>query len=128
MKGEKSLIYEEESYQIIEILYDVYNDLGFGHKEKLYQKAIAKEFENNNILFRQQLRANIEYKKEKIDVYILDFLVFEKIVIGLKQGRYFSRKDITQLFSYLKATGLKLGLLAYFTEEGIKIKRIMDLK
>ncbi len=124
----RGFIYEKESYKIIGIIYEVFNELGYGHKEKFYQKAIAKEFEKRKILFKEQSRAKIKYKGKELGIYILDFLVFDKIVIELKQGKHFSKSDIRQLYSYLKATKLKLGLLVYFTSQGIRVKRIVNLE
>lgn len=62
------------------------------------------------------------------DKYILDFLYENIIVIELKQGDSFSKRNINQIYSYLKATGLKLGLLINFTRSGVKFKRIVNLK
>jgi GxxExxY protein len=63
-----------------------------------------------------------------LGVYILDFLVFEKIIIELKQKSFISAKDIDQLYKYLRATNLKLGLIVTFTKEGAKCKRVVNLK
>jgi GxxExxY protein len=57
----------------------------------------------------------------------LDFLYEDIIVIELKQGNGFSKRNINQIYSYLKATGLKLGLLINFTRDGVKFKRIVNL-
>lgn len=127
-KSKNKLVYEKESYEVIGIVYEVFNKLGYGHKEKFYQKAIAEEFRSKNIPFRQELRVKIKYKEKELGVYILDFLVFDKIVIELKQGNNFSRQNIKQLYSYLKATNLKLGLLINFASQGIRVKRIANLR
>jgi len=124
----RDLIYAKECYEIIGIIFGVFNEVGYGYKEHFYQKAIAKAFEKNNIEFREQLRAKVKFRDEDLGILILDFLVFGKIVIELKQKRYFSQRDINQLYSYLKATNLKLGLLIYFTKDGIRYKRIVNLR
>jgi GxxExxY protein len=65
---------------------------------------------------------------KEIGEYILDFLYEDNIVIELKQGDGFSKRNINQIYSYLKATNLKLGLLINFTRNGVKFKRIVNLK
>jgi len=128
VKTKRELIYADECYKIVGIIFGVFNEVGFGYKESFYQKAIAKAFEKNNIDFKEQLRAKVKFRDEDLGILILDFLVQNKIVIELKQKRYFSQRDINQLYSYLKATNLKLGLLVYFTKDGIRYKRIVNLK
>jgi len=128
VETKRKLIYADECYKIIGIIFGVFNEVGYGYKENYYQRAIAKTFEKNNIQFKEQLRAKVRFKNEDLGILILDFLVFGKIVIELKQKRYFSQRDINQLYSYLKATNLKLGLLVYFTKDGIRYKRIVNLK
>lgn len=128
MKQREDLIYKEECYKIVGLIFEVFNSVGYGHKEKFYQKAIANIFAENNIIFKEQLKARVKFRGKEIGYYFFDFLVLNKIVIELKQKNYFSKKDIEQLYSYLKAVNLELGILVYFTKEGIKFKRIVNLK
>lgn len=121
------LVYADETYDIIGMMYDVWNNIGFGHKEIFYQKAIAEIFRKNGKKFKEQLRLKVQYMGKDIGIYILDFLYEENIVIEIKQGENFSKKDINQVYYYLKATKLKLGLLIHFTRKGIKFKRIVNL-
>lgn len=127
-KTKKDIIYAEECYRIMGIIFEVYNDLGFGHKEQFYQKAISKAFKKNEINFKEQLRYKIRYKDEDLGVYILDFLVFDKIIIELKQRDFFSTSDIKQINQYLRAMNLKLGILVHITSKGVRYKRILNLK
>jgi GxxExxY protein len=114
------LIYPEETYEIIGMMYDVWNGIGFGHKENFYQKAIAEIFRKNAKEFKEQLRLRVCYKEKELGMYILDFLYEGKIVIEIKQGENFSKRDINQIYYYLKATKLKLGLLIHFIRKGIE--------
>lgn len=109
------------------LIFEVFNELGYGHKESVYQKAIAKSFADDGIEFKEQLRYKLKYKGKELGIYIFDFLVFNNIIIELKQRDFFSSKDISQLYKYLKATGLKLGLIVHFTSKGIRYKRIVNL-
>ncbi len=124
----EDLIYKDECYKIIGLVFSVFNELGYGHKEKFYQNAIANIFTENKISFKKELKAKVKFRGEDVGYYFFDFLVFDKIVVELKQKNYFSKKDIDQLYSYLKAMNLKLGLLIYFTKNGVRYKRIINLK
>lgn len=63
-----------------------------------------------------------------LGIYVFDFIYEEKIVVELKQGENFSKQNINQVYAYLKATNLKLGLLINFTRKGVKFKRIVNIK
>lgn len=127
MKTNKDIIYADETYEIVGMMYDVWDEIGFGHKESFYQKAVANIFETNKKKFKEQLRLKVKMKNIEIGEYILDFLYEDIIVIELKQGNGFSKRNINQIYSYLKATGLKLGLLINFTRGGVKFKRIVNI-
>jgi GxxExxY protein len=128
MKTRNDIIYADEVYEIVGMMYDVWNEIGFGHKENFYQKAVAEIFSKNKKNFKEQLRLRVQSSGKEIGEYILDFLYEDIIVIELKQGDVFSKRYINQIYSYLKATGLKLGLLVNFTRTGVKFKRIVNLK
>jgi GxxExxY protein len=127
METKKNLIYADECYRIMGLIFQVFNDIGYGHKENFYQKALAKVFNTDNVPFREQLRCKLKYKGEDLGLYIFDFLVFDKIIIEIKQKNYLSYKDIQQVYKYLKAASLKLGLIVTFTSKGVKYKRIVNL-
>ncbi len=127
-KNKVDLIYPELSYKIIGILYDVLNELGSGHKENYYQKATSAALFKSNISFKEQVYLPITFKDINIGKYFLDFLIDEKIVLEIKANDHFSRKNIGQIFSYLKATNLKLGILANFSGNEVKFKRILNIR
>jgi GxxExxY protein len=122
------LIFKEESYQIMGCCFEVFNNLGPGLRESSYQKALEKVFETKDIRFKSQ-----QYVPNKIDQKVvgrnyLDFLINDKIAIEIKAGDHFFRKDIDQLYSYLKSSNLQLGLLINFTKDGVLSKRILNIK
>lgn len=127
MRTNKDIVYADEVYEIIGMMYSIWDEIGFGHKENFYQKAVAEMFEKNKKKFKEQLRLKVKMNDTEIGEYILDFLYEDMIVIELKQGNMFSKRHINQIYSYLKATGLKLGLLINFTRDGVKFKRIVNL-
>ena len=77
--------------------------------------------------FDKELPAKVRYKDKFIGIYYFDFLIENKIVLELKVRNYFSRKDINQLFSYLKSKDMKLGIIAHFTKSGVKFKRVVNI-
>ena len=123
----KTLIYPETSYKIVGILFNVYNELGFGYQEKYYYKAIREGLQKNGLSFQEQLPISIKYLDAKIGTYYIDFLVDNTVVLEIKQGERFLKKHFDQVLAYLKSTNLKLGILAGFTSNGIKFKRILNI-
>lgn len=122
------LMYPELSYKIVGILFSVFNELGYGYKEKYYEQAVAEHFLQNKIKFNRQLPYKIEYLGKVIGINYLDFLVEDKVILELKQGNYFSRQNIKQVNVYLKITHLQLAILANFTSQGILFKRLVNIK
>ncbi|MBU4369186.1 GxxExxY protein [Patescibacteria group bacterium] len=127
IKSTTELIYPDLSYKITGILFEVFKDLGAGYQEKYYQRAISISLKENGLKFKEQVSIPLEYKSHKIGRLILDFLIEDKIVLEIKKGNYFSPSNIKQINAYLKATDLKLGLLANFTSSGVKFKRILNI-
>jgi len=123
----KDLLYPELSYQIIGILFDVSNDMGYGYQEKYYQKAVSEKLKESNINFKEQFPINIVFNDNRIGRYFLDFLIEDKIILEIKKMDKFLKGNIDQTYAYLKSTNLKLGILANFTKKGIQYKRIINL-
>ncbi|KKS65826.1 MAG: hypothetical protein UV40_C0025G0002 [Parcubacteria group bacterium GW2011_GWA1_42_7] len=121
------LLYKELSYKIIGVLYDVFNELGYGYQEKYYQKAIALALKEKEIKFKEQVYIPLKFKDNIIGKYFLDFLIEDKLILEIKKGDKFHKSTITQIFAYLKSFNIKLGVIANFTKNGIKIKRIINL-
>ncbi len=106
----------------------MYKELGFGHKEKYYGNAIAEGLKEAGIPFTPQLYSPLLFKGKVIGKYFLDFLIDSTIVLEIKKGDVYShQKQIEQVFSYLKVNNLKLGILAQFTSEGVKYRRVVNV-
>jgi GxxExxY protein len=127
MENEGKLIYEELSYKIIGCLFEVFNKIGGCHKEVVYQRALAALFRREKIGFREQVYQPLEVGDSKVGSYYLDFLIEEKIILEIKRKVRLSAIDYQQVKQYLKATGLKLGILASFTEKKVKHERVLNL-
>jgi len=63
--------------------------MGYGHKERFYQKAVANGFKNINLIFKEQLPVRIRYKNKLIGIYYFDFLIENKIILEIKVRNYF---------------------------------------
>lgn len=120
------LLYKELSYKIVGCFFEVYNQLNYGHREKVYQQALVNEFKLKSITFSRELYFPIKYKDSIVSRYYFDFLVEDKIVVELKVAEDFYQKDINQLLSYLKAKNYRLGLLVLFSKKGLQYKRILN--
>ena len=118
-------IHGELSYRVIGILYKIYNTMGSGFQEKYYQKAIRKVLEKEGLPFLEQVRMDIDVEGAQIGRYYIDFAIDHKIALEIKARSFISQRDIRQILGYLKKSGLEVGLLAAFSSEGLKIKRLL---
>jgi len=123
----EDLLYPELSYELVGALFDVSNALGGQHQEKYYQKAVSVELSHKGIKFKQQVRVPLSYRNERIGSYYADFIIDGKILLEIKKNKAFTPKNIEQVLGYLKAYDLKLGILANFTDNGLRFKRIVNI-
>jgi len=121
------LIYPELSYQINGCAFKIHNKLGYGHLEKVYQKALKIEFEKEKFTFVDLKQLPVIYSDQKVSTYVPDFLIEDKIVIDLKRSGRITPEDYEQLKRYLRRTGYKLGLIIHFGSEGVISKRVLNL-
>jgi GxxExxY protein len=126
MIQKQDLIYPELSYKLVGLAYNVHNELGHGHLEKIYQKAYAKELKEAGISFKEQAPYQVIYKEEVIGNNYLDFLIENKVIIELKRSDFHSKKYVDQISNYIKVSDLKLAILINFTSNGVRIKRIVN--
>ncbi len=123
------LIFKEESYKIIGCCFEVYNDLGPGFLEAVYQEALSIEFSKQGIPFIEQAEMNVFYKGIELKKkYYPDFLCFDEIILEIKAMETFSPTDESQLLNYLKGTKKPLGLLVNFGGEKLQYKRFANTK
>ncbi len=121
-----SLLYPKESYKITGALYEVHKELGPGLLEKVYQEALEKELRMQGIPFEREKCFNILYKGMVLDqMYIADFVCYDKIVVELKSVETLMPIHTAQVINYLTITGYKLGLLANFNARQIIPERIV---
>lgn len=121
------LVYPELSYEIIGFAYEVWDEFGPGHLEKVYQKALSIVLPTKNKKFQEQVYYSLKFKNEIVGKAFMDFLVDDKIIVELKKDGHFSKTHIEQVLNYLKLSNLKLAILINFTKEGVKFKRIVNI-
>ena len=119
------LIHPELSYQIMGSAFSVFNDLGWGHKEAYYQRALVEEFNKRGVKYKKEIIFPIKYNEKIIAKYRIDFVVENKIVIELKIRPRIGYVHLKQVLQYLNQSGLKLGIIIYFTQDGVKYKRVI---
>lgn len=120
------LIYKEESYKIIGVLFDVYNNLGAGFLEIVYKDAIEYEFKKLNIPYKREKEYKVKYKDIILShTFYADFVVFNKIILELKSTDGFNNRDFAQCLNYLKVSDCKLSILANFHRDSLEYKRII---
>jgi GxxExxY protein len=122
----KDLLFPELSYQIVGCAFDVFNEMGFGHPEKFYQRAFAEALRKKNLIFTEQLYLPVKFNNTTVGKMFFDFLVEEKVIIELKKNARFSKQNIDQVNQYLKTSGLKLALLINFSPNGVIYKRLVN--
>lgn len=107
----------------------VHHELGCGFYEKVYQEALEIELKQAGIPFRREVPLQIIYKGIPLkQVYIADFVCYDKIIVELKAVSVLDSSHTSQVVNYLKATKMDLGLLANFGEESLKVKRVINIK
>lgn len=109
------IFYKEESYAIMGACFEVYNEMGCGFVEPVYQECLEMELALRGIVFRRKAELEVHYKGRRISrKYIPDFICWDKIILEIKAVSQLADVHRAQVHNYLKATGLKLGLLINF--------------
>lgn len=120
------ILMKEESYELIGVCMEVHNELGMGFKEEVYKEAIEIEFRERGIPFKREVSFNIEYKGKQLKrKYPADFVVFDSIILEAKAATKIVGPFIAQTINYLKASGIKLGIIVNFGEPTLKYKRVV---
>ena len=109
------IVYKDESYKIIGAAFKVYNTLGPGFLEAVYQEALEIEFQRQGIPYEREKELKISYDGIELkQTYKSDFVCFGKIIVELKAVSSLDEVHRSQVYNYLHATGYKLGLLLNF--------------
>jgi GxxExxY protein len=118
--------YEEVTEQIIKAFYNVYNTLGYGFLEKVYENAMSVELSQLGLIVERQNRTTVYYKQVVVGEYCSDITVNGLVICELKASEYLREDDECQLVNYLKATDKEVGLLLNFGKKPEIRRKIFD--
>ena len=120
------ILYKEESYQIMGILFDVHSNLGGGFSEIVYKDALEYEFKNLNIPYEREKEYSVNYKSIVLNhKFYADFVLFDSIILEVKSSENLHPKHYSQCLNYLKVTNNRLAILANFNSISLEHKRII---
>ncbi len=121
------MLFEELTGKVIEAFYNVYNVLGYGFLEKVYEKSMLVELKSLGLKAVAQKEIVVMYKGIHVGQYFADLLIEDKIIVELKAEEKISNIHKIQLLNYLKATDVEVGLLLNFGKNA-EFKRIVNSK
>jgi GxxExxY protein len=107
-------LYEELTQRIIRCFFKVYNSLGYGFLEKVYERALMIELAGEGLAVQNQVPVGVHYKELLVGEYFADIIVEHSIVLELKAAEFVAQEHELQLINYLKATDLEVGILLNF--------------
>ncbi len=121
-------LHKDLTEKLIGAAFKIYNHLGYGFREKEYQRAYSSELEKLLLKYKKELYCYLKYNDKVISKFFIDFLVEEKVVVELKVAQDFYKKHFEQVMTYLKNNKLEVGLLIIFTSQRVLVKRIINQK
>jgi len=124
MKNNK-ILYKELSYKIIGLAMEVYNKLGYGFLEKVYENALMILFQREGIQAEQQVPIKVYFEGKVIGDYVADILVENKIILELKSVENIIDVHRAQVLNYLTATGFHLDIILNFGKEKLTFERFV---
>jgi GxxExxY protein len=115
IENHEKLLYKDESFAIQGAVFEVYREMGSGFLEAVYQECLEREFHRAGVSFRSNVALELFYKGESLVLqYKPDFICYDKIIVELKAVKDLTPEHRAQVFNYLKATGMRLGILVNF--------------
>jgi GxxExxY protein len=110
----ENLLHENITEQIIKTYYEVYNELGYGFLERVYQNAMILELKNKGLNVESQKMIKVHYKGLLVGDYFADIIVENLVILELKASEVLVHENELQLLNYLRATDIEVGLLLNF--------------
>jgi GxxExxY protein len=111
---ETQLLHQEITERLIKGFYTVYNTLGYGFLEKVYENALAIELRKLGLTVEQQASIKVHYSGTLVGEYFADLLVEQLVILELRAVEAIVEEHEAQLLNYLKATEIEVGLLLNF--------------
>ncbi len=120
------LLHKDLVYDIVGCAMEVHSELGPGFLESVYEEALTIVFREKSLQYKQQKSLKIKFRGENLKKqFTADLILDDKVIIELKAVAQLKKIDEAQLINYLKATGLKVGLLLNFGGEKLEWKRFV---
>ena len=121
------ILFKNESYKIIGLCLEVYNNLGSGFMEVVYKDALEYEFKTADIEFEREKEYTVNYKEVVLPhKFYSDFVVYNKIILEVKAAASISDVFVAQTLNYLKVSGNQLGLIVNFGKHRLDYKRLIQ--
>ena len=114
---------EELTEKIIGCAYRVYNSMGYGFLESVYEKCLMIELKKADLRAERQKPISVEYEEQIVGEFIADIIVEESVILELKSVKQIVRAHEVQLVNYLVATGIDIGLILNFGEQKVEVRR-----
>lgn len=118
------MLQKELTETIIGAFFKVYNSLGYGFLEKIYENALLIELRKQGLDVEQQKQLAVHYEGFLVGEYFADMIVNNSVIIELKAAEGIRKEHINQLINYLKATGIEVGMLINFGQTA-EFKRVI---
>ena len=112
-----NILHKSITDKILKVYYEVYNELGYGFLEKVYQNAMYFELKSLGYKVEAQKQIRVYYKRQLVGEYYSDLLVEDKVIVELKSTELLMNAHVAQIINYLKGTPIEVGLLLNFGEQ-----------
>ena len=122
------LLHKKITDDILKVYYDIYNQLGYGFLERVYQNAMYFELKEKGYQVEAQTPIKVYLKGQLIGEYYSDLLIENKVIIELKACEVLMNVHVAQLMNYLKATEIEVGLLLNFGNTSLQYKRFANTR
>jgi GxxExxY protein len=123
--NEDAFPHKETTEHIIGSAFEVYRHWGCGFLERVYQRAMQVELLRRNVPAELERRINVRYKQVVVGDYDADLTVADVVLVELKVGPQYDKRDEAQLLNVLKATGLPIGMLINFGRSKVEFRRFI---
>jgi len=122
------MLEEPLSNKLISAFYEVYNTLGYGFLEKVYENAMILELQKRGVRGRKQVPLKVYYANQQVGDYFADIIVEDAIIVELKAHEGLREEHEAQLLNYLRATSIEVGFLFNFGKEPMFKRKIFENK
>ena len=123
--NETQIIHKELSYRIVGLAMEVHTKLGRGFLEKVYENALMKLLNRDNIPAIQQAPIRVSFEGNTVGEFFADILVDSKIILELKVAEAIGSAHKAQMINYLRGTGIRLGIILNFGRRSLEYARVI---